>query len=242
MPTRTLKPQVALDLDGVIVACVEGCLSLFLADCGPDVVTGWDGIPDAITTHQPQAIRRVEAVDWSTRWGMSADDVADVTGQRHLFPGRWPSAERHTITSKQLWEAVAAMGDRFWAQLDPLPWARPLIAALETCVGAENIMLVTAPQANPESWSGKMRWIRTHMPEYASRTHMCKTKTALAKPNVLLIDDGAHNVGSWRAEGAPAVLWPMPWNTAGETAYDAPFTAVSIVEDTLAELADKLSA
>ena len=216
-----LVPTVALDLDGVIVGCVEGVLALHLADCGPGAVKGWNGLPDAITEHQPDEIGQRAAIGWGVRYGMLPSEVADITTQRHLFPHVYEGAERPTITSLSVWTAVAAMGERFWTQLELLPWARQLVALAEEAVGPENVILVTTPQPDPTSWSGKMKWIRANLPDYITRVYMCKDKSRLARPNVLLVDDGPPNAKDWLAAGAPAYLWPMPWNTEGPSAYDS---------------------
>jgi len=238
-----ISAKVALDLDGTVVGCIEACLDLYLADCGPEAVTSWHGMPAAISEYQPPEIDHPRSLAWSARWGKLPSEIAEITGQLHLFPHKWPGATRTDVTSEQLWGAVAAMGERFWDGLELLPWAPELIDLVERAVGVENVILVTAPQPNAESWSGKYRWIARHLPQHLDRVYMCKDKALLARGSMLLIDDGPHNVKAWRGEYAPAVLWPMPWNAGGgPTAYTDPDQALGAVRRELGKLTANVAA
>lgn len=119
------------------------------------------------------------------------------------------------LSMTSFWEGIDACGEGFWSQMGIYPWALELWRHCNDV--ADEVHILTSPSQNPQSLSGKLRWMNTHFgPNFRNflvgpQKHLC------AKPNTLLIDDRSSNCRKFREHGGRAILFPQPWNeNAGE--------------------------
>jgi len=102
--------------------------------------------------------------------------------------------------------------EEFWAGMEWMPDGREILATVEATFN--DVYLLTSPMPNSGAWTGKMRWIKEHIPHYANRVIMTRApKHLLASPDRVLIDDNDDNVTGWGCSGGQAILVPRPWNT-----------------------------
>ena len=76
-----------------------------------------------------------------------------------------------------------------------------------------DIYLLTTPMSNLGSWTGKALWVNRNIPVFNKRLIITSaSKSLLAGPGTLLIDDRDKNVEEFIAAGGNACLVPRPWN------------------------------
>jgi len=115
------------------------------------------------------------------------------------------------IAYDEMWDKVNAAGARFWAELEPQPWAHKLVDALEQM---GDLYIVSSQSDHPSGVEGKAQWMLQHFPHlYARRTFFGADKWLMARPNAILVDDRVKNVRNFNDEGGIGVLFPMPANT-----------------------------
>jgi 5'(3')-deoxyribonucleotidase len=104
---------------------------------------------------------------------------------------------------------------RFWASLPWMEDGQAILNAVLRIVGnVKNLAVLTKPMKNPESYTGKARWICIHAPMLSHRlipTHIDKSE--FARPGAILIDDREESVDQFRVAGGDAVLVARPWNS-----------------------------
>lgn len=122
----------------------------------------------------------------------------------------------------------------FWQGLDNEHWRTvptdyemlDVFRDFAEAYGRRNIFILTAPTEFPECWSGKCQWIRRVLPLWVyDNVILTRSKSLLASPDRLLIDDREENVRSWRKAGGVSQLVVKPWNYGvlkdGVTNYQA---------------------
>lgn len=118
------------------------------------------------------------------------------------------------ITPKAFWEKLHE-DPRFWADLEPYPWARDLVnICLEKTTG--NVTFTTSPDMSITCASQKVWWIAQHFPAFSRKFLIGPEKHLLAKPNHVLIDDSQRNIDLFREHGGQALAFPQLWNEVGE--------------------------
>lgn len=110
------------------------------------------------------------------------------------------------MSSNAFWGQLE--GADFWAELEPLPWALPLIDAVERY--DPEYMICTSCSLDPACPSGKMLWLRDHLGLSPKRTVMLNNKSLLAAPDRVLIDDTPIKVSNWVKAGGRATLLVHP--------------------------------
>lgn len=101
----------------------------------------------------------------------------------------------------------------FWKFLEWMPDGKEILAIVESYFHPENIYLLTTPMPNSGSGTGKMLWVKKHIPQYYERLIISTApKHLLARPDTLLIDDRGENVIEFRKAGGEAILVPRSWN------------------------------
>lgn len=101
----------------------------------------------------------------------------------------------------------------FWEGVLWHSGGRDILTTLENAFGAENIYLCTTPMPNVGCGTGKMKWIKRHLPDYLRRYMICTApKKLLATPDRLLVDDKNENVYEFIEAGGDAIMVPRPWN------------------------------
>jgi 5'(3')-deoxyribonucleotidase len=110
-----------------------------------------------------------------------------------------------------------------WANLEWMPDGMQILTTVERVFKYPNIRLLTTPMPNTESASGKVAWVRQHLPQYAKQLIITTApKEMFAKvPDSILIDDCQDNFERWIAAGGRAQLVPRPWNNCYEQATRA---------------------
>lgn len=117
------------------------------------------------------------------------------------------------------WEGVttgmvnAKCNDYFWKYLNWTHDGQEIEQAVRDKFNNESVYLLTTPMLNTGSGTGKLQWIKWHMPWVYSRTIISYApKSLLAGPDTLLIDDKDENIEEFRAAGGQGILVPRPWN------------------------------
>lgn len=102
---------------------------------------------------------------------------------------------------------------QFWANLDWMHDGHDILRAVIDTFDPAQIYLLTTPMPNPGSASGKMEWIDRHLPTYNKKIFITTaSKSVVARPDTLLIDDKDQNVEEFTDAGGEAILVPRPWN------------------------------
>lgn len=117
------------------------------------------------------------------------------------------------------WEGVTVddVNDRcntvFWELLYCTSEGMEIEQAVRHTFGEDNIYILTTPMPNPGSSTGKLLWIKQHVPWLYDRTIISYApKSLLAGPGTLLIDDKDKNIEEFRAAGGQGILVPRSWN------------------------------
>ncbi len=105
------------------------------------------------------------------------------------------------------------MGHEFWANLPLTQEANGIVANLSSMFGLENICILSSPNLNHESLTGKLYWIEKHLPAFKRRYLLGPRKQFCAAANHILVDDHDHNVNGFKEAGGNAFLYGRPWNS-----------------------------
>lgn len=113
-------------------------------------------------------------------------------------------------TMSEIWKAVDAQGEAFWADMPELPWARRLYSRL--CELAP-VVFCTSPAYNPVCAAGKVQWLQRFTGNRRIRDFvLTPRKHLLASDRTILIDDLDYNVQGFRQAGGQAILFPSSNN------------------------------
>lgn len=140
--------------------------------------------------------------------------MVTVCGRQELlvdWPQNYNVHEVLGIEAQQLWARIDSRGSRFWAELEPYPWARELYAMLAAVAPT---IICTSPTSSVASHAGKIVWLQRFFgPAFRDYMYVpAKHKLRLATPRALLVDDADANVEAFRAAGGRAILVPQPYN------------------------------
>lgn len=104
--------------------------------------------------------------------------------------------------------------DVFWRNLEWMHDGRDILTTVvKKFTYANEVHLLTTPMPNFGSWTGKAQWVNKHIPVFNERLIISTaSKSLLAGPDTLLIDDRDKNVEEFIAAGGQACLVPRPWN------------------------------
>lgn len=131
--------------------------------------------------------------------------------------GEWWSGDR-------LWDGIREHGEqRFWEELELLPWAYPLLKWVESIT--DDWMIVTSPSRSNDSYAGKRNFLRREFGLRFDRYIITPHKFLFAKEGRLLIDDLDKNCLSFEANGGESILFPSRFNQA-RNHYDEPIEYV----------------
>jgi 5'(3')-deoxyribonucleotidase len=144
--------------------------------------------------------------------------------------GEWGMAPTMGISNNQFWRPINLMGERFWKNLDTLPWAHNVVDTLKEL--EVEWYVVTTPSNDPGSYSGKVHWIQGFFGSNFDNFFLTKHKSKLANPDSVLIDDKPGNVSSFTEAGGQGILFPTWGNCLHELRADP----VSYVEKELKKL------
>jgi len=136
---------------------------------------------------------------------------------------------RYTKGKWDMFEEIPATFDKcndccctvFWMSLKLMHDANKILDLVRCNFPDESIYLLTTPMLNMGSWRGKAEWVEKHLPKFSKRLIITTTtKSLLAGPDSLLIDDRDQNVEEFRAAGGKTILVPRPWNKLHASAWE----------------------
>lgn len=138
-----------------------------------------------------------------------------------MILNEWPKGEYRIervlgISTDQFWEPIASCGEDFWALLNELHSGMQLVESLRE--DNRKFVFLTSPAMCSSSSSGKVRWLQRRFGADFRDYILCPTsKSLLAGPGRVLVDDSDRNCEEWKACGGTSIVWPQPWNSASET-------------------------
>lgn len=102
----------------------------------------------------------------------------------------------------------------WWSSLKWTDEGREIVAILKERFGFENCFICTASSQNFGSPSGKMAWLKRHLPQffYKMQIFICKPKWKLAKEGRIIIDDKFSTCDKFEKNGGVAYRLPRKWN------------------------------
>ena len=144
-------------------------------------------------------------VSWLTAVCKLCDiDINDEDIRDELKDGVYLDA-MGVISEEDMWGAIDREGVSFWANLDPLPWAKKLMKAMEEL---GTVYILTSPGKCISAPSGKMEWLEKHFPEYLEKFICVRDKWIAAGEIDILVDDSIKKVEAFREHGSHAFHWP----------------------------------
>jgi len=146
--------------------------------------------------------------------GVITDFVGEVNKRmgipKETIPSKWAWVEDFGYTLDQVNSWCTT---EFWANLEWMPDGHDIMRLLTKVFKSEQIYLLTTPMPNPESYTGKVLWVQSHLPEFSRRLIVTSApKSLFARPDALLIDDKTENVDDFIEANGYGLLVPRPWN------------------------------
>lgn len=124
--------------------------------------------------------------------------------------GKWHIPTMWEMTDEEFWDPLR--GVDFWANLHPTSDCFRILRILENKFG-DNIRILTSPNLDPECPTGKLEWVRKHIPDYYRKILIGSSKEYCARHDHLLIDDNDHNIEKFTGNGGKGILFPREWNS-----------------------------
>lgn len=125
------------------------------------------------------------------------------------FPiGIWSTRESMGLNVSEFWNYIDVTPE-FWANLELLPHATELV---KLCESYFDLFFLSTPCHNPESYSGKVKWMDKYFPKYRNKLILAHQKHLLAKPDCILADDSPENCENFTKYGGKGILVPSKGN------------------------------
>jgi 5'(3')-deoxyribonucleotidase len=133
------------------------------------------------------------------------------------------------VGSKPEWDipkVCGVSGDEFWRKIDIYTFWRylkPYPGAAKFARSLKNVVLCTRSGPSPEFATARMEWIDEYIGEYPTIIIRGRkaTKSWLANPDCILVDDKPEEVEGFMDAGGNSVLVRRPWNTTDkDVSYD----------------------
>lgn len=165
--------------------------------------------------------------------------------ERHWPPGQWSIveplgkalaekgklAEDYDWNEDDFWLEINYYSPQFWSTLEPTPWAKELVKLVESFT--KDWHIVSAPSRSPESYTGKVRWLKAFFGQRFDRFALTPHKEIFACHNVVLIDDREENTRKFAEAGGWGVPFPSRHNSKHEKAANALEEVKSVLESIL---------
>jgi 5'(3')-deoxyribonucleotidase len=141
--------------------------------------------------------------------------VQKLMGKEDVVLDPWPNPgddeidDALGVTDDEVWEAIDALGAKWWANLKPYPWFLDLF---HMCREHSQCIYLTTPGHDPNSLAGKLEWMKRWHGEKFRDYLIGPQKQFCAHPDSVLIDDRESNTKKFEAWGGNVILFPMPWN------------------------------
>lgn len=135
-------------------------------------------------------------------------DIEDKTIREELKSGKRIEYFVDGGESK-MWEILDQKGDKFWEDIEMLPWGKDLYNRLREETNL--FCFLSSPSSDPSCASGKIKSLKKHFGEKFNDFLLGKQKHFCANKNSLLIDDSEKNVDKFEEYGGNVFLWPNPF-------------------------------
>lgn len=112
------------------------------------------------------------------------------------------------MTLSEFWKPIHDAGETFWRDLQPTPWLGQLVDIVETAFGPESWHVISAPSRLTESYTGKVRWLKSYFGPGFDRFAITPHKHLFARDNRVLVDDRESNCDAFSREGGQSILFP----------------------------------
>lgn len=138
--------------------------------------------------------------------------VADFEARFEHFSGLSPDDYRaevakkygEKLVNKMFWDLIDnQIGVRFWRGIPWTPGGKDLWAYIKPY----NPTLLTAPSYADASKIGKTLWVKDHIPGTKILFKSAETKSDLAEPNAILIDDREDTIMRWKSKNGIGILY-----------------------------------
>lgn len=160
---------------------------------------------DGVLTNFEKAVAEISPAPYST----------DNTDYHKLYETMGWDNEQN------MWDAVLTAGEGFWANMEPLPWARQLwnLVTSTNC----KVLICTSPARTPDCLSGKYKWMQKFFDKSSFYDFIITPrKWACAKPTSFLIDDREDKFEDFLCKGGNGCLFPTKWNSGRSFAEEGP--------------------
>lgn len=126
-----------------------------------------------------------------------------VAAYNNLYPFGRDTADFWSMVTPDIWDNMPLWTDTEW-----------LLDLCAECVGRKNVLICTKTLSDPLHVIGKIQWMRNHLPMWIQEQYsITPVKHAYAHHDVLLIDDSAENIDTFReTRFGKGILVPRPWN------------------------------
>jgi 5'(3')-deoxyribonucleotidase len=125
-------------------------------------------------------------------------------------PGTWSIVEPMEMTQEQFWKPIRAAGTDFWAHMGQTVWS-DLMLDLVNKLGPW--LIVTSPSVCAAAGTGKISWLQNKFGADFARYIITPCKTALARPDYILIDDREETVQAFTKAGGRGIVFPSRHNS-----------------------------
>ena len=115
------------------------------------------------------------------------------------------------ITDRQLWEKIDAEKEKFWEEMEPLPWFENLIKLVNQY---DDWRFLTSPSLSSYAASGKILWFQKYFGKHFKKYIITpkENKPLLAHHNIL-IDDMDKNCEEFHKAGGYSIVFPCVHNS-----------------------------
>lgn len=132
--------------------------------------------------------------------------LGDWDGAAERLLGKPPQ----DLPKSQVWKAIEQEGFKFWADMEPLPWARNFIILLRQL---DYVLVCSSPSLDPKSAAGKIKWMQKFFNDKSFKDFaLTPVKHTYARPGVILIDDKEKHIDAFNQEGGTGILFPTRFN------------------------------
>ncbi|MCC7423578.1 MAG: hypothetical protein IT428_25185 [Planctomycetaceae bacterium] len=126
----------------------------------------------------------------------------------------WPTGiwEDHSVlglTPADFWGPIETHGAKFWAELEPYPWALELYEQLREIAP---VTIASSPNQDPHCLEGKVQWLQKRFGRRFRDFLIGPPKHLMARPGTVLVDDSPRMIREFNAAGGRGILFPQPWN------------------------------
>jgi len=117
------------------------------------------------------------------------------------------------IKNSEFWANIDSVGETYWSEMDAYPW---FVELYEKLSELGKVYFLTSPSQNPNSLSGKLKWLQKQFHKGFKDYVITPNKELLASENSYLIDDYPVNIEKFNIAGGHGILFPQFWNSVDD--------------------------